>query len=415
MNRFILPLFFLLLTINSGVAQEFCEWRGPGRTGVYNETGLMKQWPEAGPEMIWSLTELPKGYSSVSIAHNTIYFTGVVDSMDVVMAVDLNGKMKWQKPYGRAWNNTFPDSRCTPTIENERMYLSSGMGDLACLNALNGEVIWQVKAHEKFNGTYGQWGISESLLLLDDKVFYTPGGETTTMVALDKNTGETLWMSESLKDKPSYVSPLLVNRGGKQLIVTVTETRIIGVSPLDGKILWNFDYGAHAGGEWKANIQTNTPLYHDGKIFVTNGYDHKSVMLDLAEDGSSVSLNYVDSVLDVHHGGAIRLGNCIFGANWIHNRMGHWVCLDWNTGEKRYEKEWENKGSIISADGMLYCYDEKKGNIALVEATPDDFKVVSQFKVPLGRGPHWSHLVIRNGILYVRHEDALMAYSIKAK
>lgn len=414
MNRSLVILCIYLFAINGVVAQEISEWRGPGRTGVYDETDLMKQWPENGPELIWSLSDLPKGYSSVSIANNTIFFTGLVDSVDVVIAVGFDGKIKWKKPYGKAWNSSYAFSRCTPTIEGDRMYLSSGYGDVVCMSTLNGDIFWKVKAHDLFEGTYGKWGISESLLVLDDKVIYTPGGEKTTIVALDKRTGQTLWMSESLKDKPSYVSPLLIEQGGKKLIVTLTENNVIGVQPNSGKILWSFNYGVYAGGKWNANIQANTPLYHDGRIFITNGYDHKSVMLNLADDLNAVSIAWIDSVLDVHHGGALLLDGFVYGANWETNRMGRWVCLDWSTGEIKYEKEWENKGSVISADGMLYCYDEKSGNIALVDATPEDFKIVSTFKVPYGQGPHWSHLVIDDGILYVRHGDALMAYAIKS-
>lgn len=390
------------------------EWRGPNRTGVYNETGLLKEWPEKGPEMLWSLVDIPKGYSSVAVVNETVYLTGIKDSMDVLMAVDMKGQLKWQVPYGRRWDNTFPDSRCTPTIEDNRIYLSSGKGDLACVCGKTGNIFWQMKASEKFEGTYGQWGISESLLLHGDYVYYTPCGPKTTMIALNKMTGDVVWQSKSLNDKPGYVSPLMVDRNGKKLIVTVTENNIIGVNPESGEIIWTFDYAKYAGGEWKANIQTNTPLYHEGKIFVTNGYDHKSVMLDLSEDASTVKLAYVDSLLDIHHGGAVRLGDYVYGANWEHNRMGKWICLEWETGKPMYETEWENKGSIISAEGMLYCYDEKGGNIALAKASPKGFEVISTFKVPLGKGPHWSHLVIKDGVLYVRHEDALMAYNIKA-
>lgn len=393
--------------------KEKSEWRGPNRTGVYAETGLLKEWPAEGPKMLWHLDSIPVGYSSVAIAHNTIYLTGLKDSMDYLLAFDLEGNTKWQVPYGRGWDASFVDSRCTPTIEEERIYLSSGKGDLACINAISGEIIWKEKASEKFEGEFGRWGISESLLLWEDLVFYTPCGKQTTMLALDKMTGETVWKSESLNDKPGYVSPLIINRNGKEQIVTVTENNVIGVNPADGQIVWQFDYGKYAGGRRKVNINTNTPLYHEGKIFVTNGYDHKSVMLNLNEDATSVQLSYVDSLLDVHLGGAVRLNGYIYGSNWESNRMGRWVCLNWETGEKMYETEWENKGSIISAEGMLYCYDEKKGNIALVKADPNEFKIISTFKVPYGKGPHWSHLVIQDGILYVRHENALMAYSIK--
>ena len=415
MKRFLL-FGFVAITVftQCNSPKQTSEWRGPNRTGVYNETGLLKEWPKEGPDMLWSLSDIPKGYSSVAVVNDIVYLTGIKDSMDVLMAIDVKGKIKWQVPYGRKWDNTFPDSRCTPTIEDDRIYLSSGKGDLACVNALTGDIFWEVKASDKFEGAFGEWGISESLLLHGDNVYYTPCGEKTTMVALNKITGETVWQSKSLKDKSSYVSPLMVDRNGKKQIVTVTENNVIGVNPDNGEIIWTFDYAKYAGGEWKANIQTNTPLYCDGKIFVTNGYDHKSVMLDLSEDVSSVKLVYVDSLLDVHFGGAVRIGKYVYGSNWEHNRMGKWVCLEWETGKAMYETKWKNKGSIISAEGMLYCYDEKGGNIALAKVNPEAFEVISSFKVPLGKGPHWSHLVIKNGIMYVRHEDALMAYNIKA-
>lgn len=414
MNRLLIVcIAFISILTQCKSKIEKSEWRGPNRTGVYSESGLLKEWPAEGPKMLWHIDSLPTGYSSVAIAHNTVYITGLKDSMDYLLALDMNGKSKWEVPYGRGWDVSFTDTRCTPTIEDDRIYLSSGKGDVACVNALSGEINWQVKASEKFEGEFGTWGISESLLLWNDLVFYTPCGNNTAMVAFDKMTGETVWESKSINDKPGYVSPLLINRNGKEQIVTVTENNAIGVDPSNGNIDWQFDYGSYAAGQWKANINTNTPLYHDGKIFLTNGYDHHTVMLDLSEDAKSVQVAYVDSLLDVHHGGAVHIEGYIYGANWINNRNGNWVCMEWETGKKMYETEWENKGSIISADGMLFCYDEKDGNVALVKADPKEFKVISSFKVPYGKGPYWAHMVINEGVLYVRHAKALMAYSIK--
>ncbi len=415
MKKLISLCLAFVFTFQFVISQEIAEWRGPDRTGVYNETGLLKEWPTNGPELLWSVDSLPPGYSSVSVANNLVYFTGMKDSMDVVIAVDIDGKLKWQTSYGRAWDNSFNHSRCTPTVENNRLYVSSGLGDVSCLNAINGELIWTVKASNKFEGTYGRWGIAESILLVDDKVFYTPGGNLTTMVAFNKETGELIWKSESLKDKPSYTSPMITEWAGKSMIINATESYLFGVTPDSGNILWKFNIGVFAAGEWHANNQTNTPLFYKGKIFHTSGYDHRCVMVELLEEEDKPYFSWVSDKLDVHHGGVVRLGDYIYGSNWENNRMGRWVCLDWNTGEVKYETEWENKGSIISADSMLYCYEEKNGNIALVKASPEKFEVTSSFKVPLGEGPHWSHLVIHKGILYVRHGGALMAYSIANK
>jgi outer membrane protein assembly factor BamB len=230
------------------------------------------------------------------------------------------------------------------------------------------------------------------------------------MIAINKKSGKSIWKSESLKDAPSYTSPIIVERGGKKIVVNVTSNYVFGVMANNGKILWKFDFGSYAE---ERNNNINTPLYYEGNIFVTSGYNHKSVMLKLSDDATAVSLAWVDEVLDVHHGGVVKVGDHIYGSNWKHNTMGNWVCLDWKTGKVMYEKEWINKGSIFYADGMLYCYEEKSGNIALVKASPKDFEVVSSFKIPYGSGPHWSHPVIKDGVLYVRHGEALMAYSIK--
>lgn len=396
----------------STFSQKNLQWRGKNRTGVYDETGLLKKWPEKGPELKWSVDSLPKGYSSVAIANNTLYITGIEGKQDVLMAYDMNGNEKWRLNYGRAWTKSFTHSRATPTIEDNRLYLSSGMGDIACVNSNTGKMIWSKTSHEDFEAPYGIWGISESLLLVDDIVVYTPAGDKTTIVAYNKMNGELVWMSKSLKDKPSYTSPLLIDRGGKKVILNVTELYIIGVDAASGRIMWQYDFGKLAGGSWKANIHTNTPIYKDGEIFITSGYDHKSIMLTLAEDGESVKEKWVTDVLDVHHGGVVLVDNHIYGANWINNNKGNWVCLDWETGKVKYETKWQNKGSIISAEGMLYCYEEKRGHIALVKANPEKFEVISSFRVPLGKGPHWSHLVIKDKTLYVRHASALMAYNI---
>lgn len=396
-------------------AQDIIEFRNNGRTGVFNETGLLKKWPENGPKMLWSIENLPKGYSSLSIANNTIFVSGNNNNIEELVAVDLNGNEKWRTPFGKSWEQSYPLSRSTATVDGDRLYISSGNGEIACINANSGEIIWSDKPSEKYSGVYHRWGIAESLIVLDNKVFYTCGGPQTNTIAFDKMNGEIIWKSESFNDAPSYTSPLLIERKGKKIIVNLTENFIFGFQPEDGKILWKFDFGKYAGGKDRRNNQINTPLYKDGKLFVTSGYDHKSVMLNISEDLSSVSLAWVDSTLDVHHGGAVLLDGYIYGSNWLHSGMGNWVCLNWETGKVMYETEWENKGAIIAAEGMLYCYDEKRGNLALVKADPKEFKVISSFKIELGSGPHWGHPVIKDGILYVRHENALMAFDIKEK
>lgn len=416
---FLIVPFSLLILNLTVLSQTLSEWRGIGRTGVYNESGLIRQWPAAGPQLLWYAEGLPKGYSSVAVANNTVYFTGLTDSIDLLVALDMTGKLKWQTPIGKSWVYSFPDSRCTPTVEGDRVYVTSGHGDVACVNANTGEIIWKLNAWQKFRGRFSSWGCSESLLLHDDKVLYTAGGDQTTMVALNKFTGETVWTSRTLNDTAVYASPVLTEISGRKLVFNVLANNLFGLDPNSGQILCCFEYGKYhsaitnVGWGGASYTNTNTPLVSGKNIYVTSGYDHVGAMFAISDDFSKLSLEWVDSTLDVHHGGVVLIDGYIYGANWLNNARGNWCCIDWKTGKTMYETTWITKGSIIANDGLLYCYEERTGNIALVKATPEEFKPISSFKVPYGKGPHWSHLVIKDGVLYVRHGDAVMAYSLR--
>ncbi len=400
--------------------QQISEWREENRTRVSSETGLLKSWPEEGPELIWSNAELPKGHSSVSFGNNIIYLTGNDGQNDILVALDNYGKIKWQTPYGRAWTASNPESRCTPTVEGNRVYVSSGFGDLACIDGSTGAIIWSLKASEIFKGTYGEWGIAESLLIDGQKLYFTPGGSETITIAIDKTTGNMIWKSGSLNDGPAYVSPILIDYAGRKIIINVSLHYIFAVDTSDGTILWKINHMDAINSEKSVAIWPDaplikcvTPLYNNGKIYVTGGYDHGSIMLSLNEDGTNVSVDWTDSVLDVHHGGVVLVDGYIYGANWLSNADGNWCCLEWNTGKKMYEEYWKCKGSIISSEGMLYIYDEKTGFVGLVKPNPERFDLVSSFKVKEGSGPYWAHPVIHNGNLYIRHGEALMVYNIK--
>jgi len=416
MKTIILLITALLFSVRPVVAQTLSEWREDNRTGVSSETGLLKSWPENGPELLWTNLELPKGNSSVSFNGNSIFLTGLKVPDDILVAMDTLGKIKWQTAIGRAWNESYPESRGTPTVEGNRIYTASGFGDLACVDATSGEILWSYKASEIHKGTYGNWGIAESLIVDGDQLYFTPGGPETTTIALDKNNGRLIWKSPSLDDNPAYVSPILIEYSGKRLLVNVSASYVFAVDPSDGAIVWKFKHldindQVDAGGK---SIKCVTPLYHDGKIFVTGGYNHGGMMLELTDGGNNVKLAWTDFTMDVHHGGVVLVNGYIYGSNWLNNGDGNWCCLDWNTGKKMYEEHWNCKGSIISAENMLYIYDEKRGNVGLVRATPEKFGLVSSFKITQGStGPFWAHPVIHHGKLYIRHGNALMAYTIR--
>ncbi len=426
MKLTIFLMFALLLLCFLGSAcrnsenkmEDWSQFRGPNRDGKSTETGLMKKWPENGPKKNWTVEGIGKGHSTVSISNDLIYTTGMIDNLDYITAFDKLGKQKWQVSYGKGWTTATPGVRITPTINDHKIYLMSGMGEISCLDASDGEIIWSVDAYTKFEGDCGVWGIAENLLVVDDMLIYTPAGKKTTMVALDKNIGNTIWTSESINDKTGYVSPILVERNGKKIIVNITANYLLGVNVNNGVIEWKVKYTdikTPNYDEEGAEINCIMPIYKNGQIFITSGYDHTAVMFNLSEDASSVDIAWKEMSFDSHHGGVVEVDGYLYGSNWIHNGAGNWLCLNWETGEVMYEKEWKNKGSILYADGLLYCYEERRGNLALVEPTSEDFKVISTLKVQQGSGPHWAYPVIQDGTLYIRHGETLSSYDIKDK
>jgi outer membrane protein assembly factor BamB len=340
------------------------------------------------------------------------------DSKDVMTCLSLDGKTLWQTPIGDAWSGPFPDTRTTPTVDGDQVYAISGNGTIACLETSSGKVIWSLDGVKTFDGVYGTWGVCESPLIFGEKLIYTPAGNKTTLVALDKMTGKTIWMSESLRDTTAYVSPRVIRQGNKDIIVTLTERWFFGAEANSGKILWKYDFASllpEKGLEiWPGapRTNTNTPLFDNGMIYITGGYDHAGSMFRLSENGDAIAQVWIDTVLDCHHGGVVKVGDYIYGSNWLDNSKGNWCCLDWKTGKTMYETKWFTKGAIISAGNMLYCFDEKNGNLGLVRATPEKFDLAGSLKVTLGKGPFWAHPTIYNGLLIVRHGDVLVVYKM---
>ena len=417
MRSGILFCIIIFMIMENSFAQETSSWREKNRTGVSSETSLLKSWPEGGPTLLWTNSDLPKGNSSLAFGNDTIFITGLKDSLDILIALDMSGKILWQTPMGRAWNGSFPESRATPTVEGNRVYTCSGYGDLACINGSNGRIIWSYKGSEISNGTYGRWGIAESLLIDGDKLYFSPGGPETMTIAIDKTTGKLIWRSSSIDDKPGYVSPIIIDYSGKRLIVNVSMGHVFAVDASDGGILWTVvnERPKSLNPNWEL-IKCTTPLYNQGKVYVTGGYNTGGMMIVISSDGRNGHVAWTDSILDNHHGGVVLIDGYIYGSNWLNNADGNWCCIDWETGKKKWEEHWQCKGSVIAAEGMLYLFDEKKGTVGLVRATPEKFDLVSHFNVTQGaQGPFWAHPVIHKGILYLRHNNALMAYDIREK
>ena len=403
----VLPFFLQAQTI---------QWRGDNRSGVFDEKGLLKIWPDEGPALIFKVENIGKGWSSAVVDHNKIYLTGIIDSLDCLFCIDSAGNIEWQTAYGRSWNQTFPDTRSTPTIRDNKAYLSSGMGEVVCIDLLKGKVIWKNNTFENNEGKVGTWGISETILLVDNKAIFTTAGSKTTMVALDAETGEQVWQTISLNDDLAYVSPILVEQNGKKQIVNLTARYLFGVNPDNGEMEWNYNFYEIDDSEWDnagGVINCTSPIYHDGFLYVSSGYNHTGAKFKLNDDLSGVEFLWKDKLLDNHHGGVVLHDGVIYGSNWENNNRGKWCAISFETGEKLYEEPFRNKGSIILADELLYIYTEQPGYVALVKPNPLKLEIISSFQIKDGSGPHWAHPAIFNGKLYIRHGEVLMVYDIK--
>lgn len=407
--------FLITLLPLTGAFSQSAQFRGENRDGIYHETGLLKSWPEGGPKCILTIEGIGKGFSSAVISAETIYVTGMKEAKDYLSAISFDGKIKWQVTYGNSWTKSFPESRCTPTVDGNRIYVLSGTGRLACIDAIDGKEIWAAEVDADFESQWHEWGVAESLLLVDNLVICTPAGKKAAVVAYDKVSGKLAWQTKSFDGQRSYASPVLFKWKDFRYILASTTKEMIAVIPETGKVVWSFTH-------WQADrdqnedggqIYINNPTIKDNEIFLTRGYNYPSMMLSVSADGKSVTEKWIDKTLDDHHHGVVVVDGFIYGSNWINNGKGNWVCLDWNTGAVKWEQTWNNKGPIILADGMLYIIDEKSGNVGLVKPDPAKFDLISSFKIDKGTGPYWAHPSIYDGKLLIRHGDVLMVFRIK--
>jgi len=395
-------IFLICFSVN---AQETVQWRGPGRDGVYKDTGLLKQWPDTGPRLLWHFDGLGDGHSSAAVTNNRIYTTGTLDGIGYLFSFDLDGKLVWKVPYGEEWTESWPGVRSTPLICNGKIYQLSGFGKLFCRKADNGEFIWSVDVLKEYKGPNIKWGVTENLLIDGNKLFCTVGGPEANVVALDVNTGKLIWKSHGKGEESAYGSPALIKLANRHILVTHTAHSILGIDAGNGNLLWSVDqpnrYSVHA----------NTPLYHDGYLYCVSGYGKGGVMLKVSDEGSSVQEMWRNTNIDNRMGGFVFINGKIYGSD---DAGKAWYCLDWKTGTNMYAEKITGRGNIIFADGMLYLYGDN-GEIVLAEPLLNSFKKISSFKVPYGTDQHWAHLTIGNGSLFVRHGNSLMVYDVRKR
>lgn len=416
-NHLVFLLFLVLpfLTLPVVAQATVNGWRAGNGTGSFTaESGLLKQWPAEGPEKVMVIRNLGEGYSSPVITRDKILITAKRDTLDVLMAFTLKGEKLWETVCGNGWIRSYEQTRSTPAVEGNKVWVVTGMAQYVCLDVETGKILWKRDLYKEYNGVAPFFGYAESPVVINNLVVFNVGGPKTLMVALDKNSGKEVWKTEPFDKDPSYSTPAFIKHNGIEMIISVSAQYIFGMNPANGQLLWQFNYAKVENAPARdTNNNTNTPLYNNGKIFVNSGYDHGAVMLELAPDGKSVKQLWLNKEFDTHLGGVVKEGNYLFGSTWDSNAGGKWLCADWTTGETKLITATINKGTIIAADKMLYYYVEKGGTMALVKPTPDKLEVVSSFQITDGSGTHWAHPVICNGLLYVRHGDAMAVYKIK--
>ena len=391
-------LFSVLFT--DGFAQ-WPQWRGPLRDGVSKEINLLKKWPAEGPGIVWSTDGLGEGFSSTAIQNNMVYTTGKKDSVEILTALDLNGKVLWQRDFGRASKDKdWPQSRCTPTVYKNKVYAFTSAGDIACIDSKSGNIDWKMAAFEKFGGNSLQGGIAESPLLIDDKLIITPCGDRTTMVALNRLTGKTIWTSESIHDTAGFTSPILFPVNNKKTIFTSTEKYDLIIDYSNGRIIWK-----------DKTISGYIPVINNNLIYYTGAYKKGGTLCSWNKELNKRSVVWTDTVSANVIGGAVLYKDKIFVSG---NTRGIF-CIDFKTGRILSQYDRISYCNLMVADDMLYCYEDKSGKVSLFKIDGNKIELVSSFKVNLGTGPRIAHMAISDGVLYVRHGSVLMAYDLKQR
>jgi outer membrane protein assembly factor BamB len=387
-------------------AADAPQYGGPNRDNRFVDTGLLKQWPEGGPKLAWSVDGLGGGWSSASVAGGAVYVTGMdANQQGTLFAFDTDGKLKWKVPYGAEdKGGGHPGARTTPTVDGDRVYVMSSAGHLMSFDAATGKQLLDVDTVDRFKGVQPKWAIAESPLIDGGNVICTPGGPDASLVALNKLTGETVWTSKGLSAASAYCSPLIVKVGDRRLIVTQLAGLVVGVDAASGQPLWQQPLANPMG------IQADTPLYDNGLIYANAGRKTGGVALQLSPDGSSVTQKWVDPMETFHHG-LVLVDGYLYGTTTSGKMM---FCTELATGKVAWTSPATGLGSVVYADGMLYVYGED-ARVSLVKANPQAFEPVSSFTVTNGTGEQWAHPTIANGRLYIRHGDTLLAYDIAAQ
>ena len=393
----------------TALADDWPQWRGPNRDGKSKETGLLTQWPEGGPKLAWQTKDLGKGYSTPSIAKGRIYLIGSPDEKNehIIALDEKSGTVVWNMPLGKVGKNNgpqYPGPRSTPTVDGDRIYALASDGELVCLD-LAGKTVWAKHMRTDFEGKPGSWAYAESPLIDGDVLVVTPGGKTSTMVALNKKDGSLIWKAAVPEgDVSAYASVMISNAGGVKQYVQFVGGGVVGIDAKTGRFLWRYDK-TNSG-----NINISTPIIKGDEVFSTAARAGAG-LTKLKAMGDKVMAEQVffTPKLQNHHGGVVLVGDHVYGTTGS-----QLVCMEFKTGDVKWENKSVGKGSVCYADGHIYLRAEKGGGVALAEASPMAYKEKGRFTPPDSSASNvWPHPVVANGRLYLRDQEKLYCYDVK--
>ncbi len=421
MIRRTLPVVLMILLLGTAaLAADWPQWQGPDRDNVSKETGLLQDWPKGGPKFVWSTDILGSGYSGPAVVGDRVFILGSDGKQDFAIALDANdkGKKVWAVPIGPFVPNRYGSGpRGTPTVDGDILYALGSAGQLHCLRVADGSRVWAVDLLKDLGGSKPNWNYSESPFVDGDKVICTPGGRNGTLAALDKATGKEVWRSKELTAGATYSSVVVTEIGGNRHYVQMTTEGVVGVASRDGKLLW------------KQNVAVNgtatipTPVVNENFVYATSDYGAGCALLKLSGDGGPVKAEvvYKNRNMDNHHGGVVLVDGCIYGCSGNANgRPCKWVCQDFMSGEVAWNNMNFQPGSVTYADGRLYCYGQNDGTALLVEVSKTGFKEHGRFTIPRQakrreyNNNHWTHPVVANGKLFLRDQELLFCFDVKA-
>lgn len=401
------------------MGEDWPTFRGPNRTAVVNDSNLLKTWPAEGPKLLWEGSGAGRGYSSLAIVGDKMYTLGdglstQKDADEYLSCFDkTTGKQLWATKTGAPWTSGQPgwqSSRSTPTVDDGRVYVVTPEGHLFCCSSSDGKVNWQKDLKKDFDGQKADsWGYSESVLVDGNKVICTPGGATSTVVALDNKTGETLWICKNPEDRGAGHASIVISKvGNMKVYVQSTGSGLMGFSE-SGSLLWTYPVD-------KTTAIIPTPIVRDDLVFFVAGYNRGGALVKQvpsANGGVAIKEVYgLNTKLSNKHGGVVLVGEHLYGDS---DSSGIPYCADFMTGNEKWKTRGSGKGSavVIAGGDRLYIRFDN-GIMALAEASPAEYKEVGSFKIPgSGERPSWSHPVILDGKLYIREQDKILCYDIR--